>query len=189
MLCCRARVLSLHSVRVRTLPYERKKMTSGEVPLHDLIKPLSWLLGKWRSEDGFGHYPTIKDFKYGEELEFFHVGQPNIQFSFYAWHAETKKPMHREIGFIRIKPGTNQVALIGAQNTGLAEVEEGHVEGQEMKTETQTMARLSFGTPPAVRKLSRVFKRNGDILEQLLSMETENTPMTSHLKISYQKVK
>ena len=39
-------------------------------------------------------------------------------FSFYARHAESKKPMHRELGFIRLKPGTNQVAFMIAQNTG-----------------------------------------------------------------------
>ena len=51
-------------------------------PLNDIVKPLSWLLGKWRSENGHGKYPTIKDFRYGEELEFSHVGQPNIQFRY-----------------------------------------------------------------------------------------------------------
>ena len=39
-------------------------------------------------------------------------------FSFYASHPESKKPMHRELGFIRMKPGTNQVALMIAQNAG-----------------------------------------------------------------------
>ena len=38
--------------------------------------------------------------------------------SAYAWHLESKKPLHREVGFIRIKPGTNEVAWIGAQNLG-----------------------------------------------------------------------
>lgn len=50
-------------------------------PMHDMIKPLSWILGKWRGEGGIGKYPTIKDFKYDEEIEFTHVGQPNIQFT------------------------------------------------------------------------------------------------------------
>lgn len=49
---------------------------------HDAIKPLCWLLGKWRSLNGQGYFPTITDFKYIEELEFFHVGQPNIQFRY-----------------------------------------------------------------------------------------------------------
>jgi len=34
------------------------------------------------SEGGQGIYPTLKDFTYGEEVEFFHVGQPNLQFRY-----------------------------------------------------------------------------------------------------------
>ncbi|KAJ3594955.1 hypothetical protein NHX12_004260 [Muraenolepis orangiensis] len=37
---------------------------------------------------------------------------------FNAFHAETKKPLHRECGFIRMQPGTNRVAFIIAQNSG-----------------------------------------------------------------------
>lgn len=48
--------------------------------LHEHLQGVSWLLGKWRSEDGKGTYPTIDDFKYCEEIEFTHVGQPNLQF-------------------------------------------------------------------------------------------------------------
>lgn len=38
---------------------------------------------------------------------------------FNACQAESKKPLHRETGFIRIQPGTNKVAFIIAQNSGL----------------------------------------------------------------------
>ena len=49
--------------------------------MHDMIRPLAWLLGKWRAEiGGRGQYPTITSFEYGEEVEFYHVGQPNVQF-------------------------------------------------------------------------------------------------------------
>lgn len=37
---------------------------------------------------------------------------------FSAFHAESKKPLHRECGFIRMQPGTNRVAFIIAQNSG-----------------------------------------------------------------------
>jgi len=60
-----------------------------------MVASLSWLLGKWRSEDGFGHYPTLKDFKYIEELEFTHIGQPNIQFTYVLFFknlSDTKQP-------------------------------------------------------------------------------------------------
>ncbi|KAK2154817.1 hypothetical protein LSH36_256g02036 [Paralvinella palmiformis] len=161
-------------------------------PINDMIKPLSWLLGKWRSEDGQGHYPTIKDFKYIEELEFIHVGQPNIQFRqvFYAFNAETKKPMHREVGFIRVTPDLSKVAFVSAQNTGLAEVEEGtyNEKEKELRFESHTVGRLTFGKPPVTKKIARIFHCHGDTLEQIVDMETVNTAMTNHLTIKYKKV-
>lgn len=155
---------------------------------YETIQPLSWLLGKWRSENGKGHYPTIKDFTYIEELEFFHVGQPNLQFSFYSFHPETKKPLHREVGFVRRKPETNVVAFVIAQNIGVCEIEEGTFTDNEIKVESSSLGRLSFGNDPATKKVSRHFRRDGDTLELVLSMETANTPMTEHLRIKYKKI-
>lgn len=37
---------------------------------------------------------------------------------FNSFHPDTHKPMHRECGFIRLKPDTNKVAFVSAQNTG-----------------------------------------------------------------------
>jgi len=157
-------------------------------PVHDMIKPLSWLLGKWRSETGKGYYPTIKSFEYGEEAEFFQVGQPNVQFSLLSWSAVTKKPLHRETGFIRIQPGTNKIALICAHNFGVSEIQEGEVKDTTLTVETTGINRMSFAKDPAVIKVSRTFQLKGEELEQVLSMETTNTPMTEHLRITYKKV-
>lgn len=170
--------------------YTRKMSSSSGTgpPMHDMIKPLSWILGKWRGEGGIGKYPTIKDFKYDEEIEFTHVGQPNIQFTFYSTNVETKKPLHREVGFIRFHPKSNRVAMMIAQNLGVSETEEGEYTDSELRTESHTLGRMTFGKPPATKKISRVFRRDGDSLESVIHMETENTPMTEHLRITYKKV-
>lgn len=39
--------------------------------------------------------------------------------SFYSVHKDTNKILHREVGFLRIKPGTNQVAFISSHNNGM----------------------------------------------------------------------
>lgn len=156
--------------------------------VHDMIKPLSWLLGKWKG-DGVGKYPTIKDFTYTEELTFSHVGQPNIQFSFFSRNSKTMKPMHHELGFIRFKPGTSHCALLIAHNFGVSEVEEGEFTDTEIRTESHTVGRLSFGKPPETKKIKRVFSKTGDdSLEQVVFMETANSPMTEHLRVTYKKV-
>ncbi|CAJ0931292.1 unnamed protein product [Ranitomeya imitator] len=95
-------------------------------PLNPAVAPLAWMLGTWVSDPpGEGEFPSIPCFRYMEEAVISHVGQPMLNFTFCSSNPETGKPMHRECGFIRVKPGTNHVALICAQNVGVVEVEEG----------------------------------------------------------------
>ncbi|XP_074859782.1 peroxynitrite isomerase THAP4 isoform X2 [Carettochelys insculpta] len=122
--------------------------------LNPVIEPLSWMLGTWLSDPpGDGDFPTMKPFQYLEEVHISHVGQPMLNFSFNAFHPDTRKPMHRECGFIRLKPDTNKVAFISAQNTGLVEVEEGEVNGQELSIASHSIARISFAKKPHVEQV------------------------------------
>lgn len=162
-------------------------MAAKDVPLHEAAKPLQWLLGKWKGQ-GKGIYPTIKDFEYIEDLEFFHVGQPMLQFSFYSVHKDTNKILHREVGFLRIKPGTNQVAFISSHNNGVSEMAEGTVEGQSVGLESHNLGRMSFGKDPQTKTLKRTLTLEGDTLHQVLFMETSNVTMTEHLRATYKKV-
>jgi len=170
-------------------------MSSEETALpavHDAIKPLSWLLGKWKSTQASGKYPTIKDFSYTEELEFSHVGQPILEYKLSSFNATTGAPMHREHGFLRMKPGTNEVALFSAHNMGLAGMEEGLVKNDEheneLTVETTSLGRMSFGSAPAVKRIKRQLTRTGDKLEQIMYMETANTDLTEHLRAIYEKI-
>ncbi|XP_043925503.1 peroxynitrite isomerase THAP4-like isoform X1 [Protopterus annectens] len=127
-------------------------VTETDAPLNPLLEPLAWMLGNWVSDPpGKGSYPTIKPFNYTEEVQIYHIGQPMLNFSFNAFHLETKKPLHRECGFIRIQPGTTKVAFISAQNTGIVEVEEGEVRGQELTISSHSVARMSFAKAPHVQ--------------------------------------
>ncbi|NXF12241.1 THAP4 protein, partial [Smithornis capensis] len=165
--------------------------SSTETPqLNPVMEPLSWMLGTWLSDPpGDGTFPAMKPFQYLEEVHISHVGQPMLNFSFNAFHPDTRKPMHRECGFIRLKPDTNKVAFISAQNTGLVEVEEGEVNGQELSIASHSIARISFAKKPHVEQITRKFRLNSDgKLEQTVSMATTTQPMTQHLHITYKKV-
>ncbi|KAK0136551.1 THAP domain-containing protein 4 [Merluccius polli] len=136
---------------------------------------------------GEGSYPNITPFSYTETLHFTHVGQPIINFMFNAVHAETKKPLHRECGFIRLD--TNKVAFIIAQNSGLVEIEEGELAGKQLSLHSHALARTSFAKEPHVQEVSRVMQLRPDgKLEQTLSMATGNQPMTQHLHITYHRL-
>ncbi|XP_071348898.1 peroxynitrite isomerase THAP4 isoform X3 [Trachinotus anak] len=157
--------------------------------LNPALLPLDWLLGTWESDEpGEGCFPSINPFRYTETLHFSHVGQPIINFMFNAYHAESKKPLHRECGFIRLQPGTNRVAFIIAQNSGLVEVEEGELTGQQLNLQTHALARISFAKEPHVQQISRVFQLRPDgRLEQTVSMATDNQPLMQHLHITYRR--
>ena len=50
-----------------------RKMAAGP-PLHPLLEPVAFLLGRWKGE-GEGGYPTISSFQYIEEVQFGHAGK------------------------------------------------------------------------------------------------------------------
>lgn len=158
--------------------------------MNPVVEPLSWMLGTWLSDPpGAGTFPTLQPFQYLEEMHISHVGQPMLNFSFNAFHPDTRKPMHRECGFIRLQPDTNKVAFVSAQNTGIVEVEEGEVNGQELCIASHSIARISFAKEPHVEQITRKFRLNSEgKLEQTVSMATTTQPMTQHLHITYKKV-
>ena len=53
--------------------------------LNPALTPVSFLLGAWRGE-GEGQYPSIKPFRYREEIRFSHNGKP---FLIYAQRTES----------------------------------------------------------------------------------------------------
>lgn len=85
---------------------------------HEAISPISWLLGTWITEDGKGVYPTIKPFNYCEEITFQSFGQPLLSYHSRSWNPVEKKPLHFESGFLRIQPGTKNLAFMVAHNFG-----------------------------------------------------------------------
>ncbi|XP_075057870.1 peroxynitrite isomerase THAP4 isoform X2 [Mixophyes fleayi] len=159
-------------------------------PLNPAVAPLVWMLGTWVSDPaGEGQFPSIPSFRYIEEAVISHIGQPMLNFMFCSSNPETGKAMHRECGFIRVKPGTNQVAFICAQNTGVVEVEEGEVQGEQLSLTSQSLGRISFAKEPHVQKISRTFRLTAEgKLEQTVSMATSTQAMAPHLRVTYKKV-
>ncbi len=52
--------------------------------LPEELLPLSWLLGRWVGV-GTGQYPTIEDFRFGQELSFSCDGRPSIALNPRPW--------------------------------------------------------------------------------------------------------
>jgi hypothetical protein len=57
-----------------------------EIPenIHPLTARLAWLIGRWAG-NGYGEYPGIDDFQFGQEVVFQQDGRPFIHYFSRAW--------------------------------------------------------------------------------------------------------
>ncbi|KAI4466648.1 thap4 protein [Holotrichia oblita] len=161
--------------------------------LHNALKPLSFLIGKWTSTNGKGSYPTIQPFEFGTDLEFSFIGQPMLNYKWISWHPTKRTPMHQESGFLRIKPGTCELALLVAHNFGITTLEMGTVEGKSIALycDKSQINRIPFAKEPHVTGLKRTITYDEETqqLEMLISMATTNTPdLTHHLAMTFKKL-
>ncbi|KAG5312636.1 THAP4 protein, partial [Acromyrmex insinuator] len=161
------------------------------VPLHKALESLAWLEGTWRTENqGSGKYPTIKDFSYYDEISFMSLGQPMFNYTAQSFsNSDLKKPMHRETGFLKVNPGTNQVTLISAHNFGLTTIECGEITDKTINLNSTDITRIKEAKIPHVTQVRREFKLHDNCLEYIFYMATSNTPvLTEHLQAKYTKV-
>ena len=145
--------------------------------LHKALQPLSFFLGTWRGE-GRGEYPNIADFTYGEEVTFWHVGRPWLGYSQRTWSLTDGMPMHTESGFWRPQ-GPDRIEIVLAHALGIAEIQEGSVDGNRIEVSSTALAPTSSAKP--VKRLVRIFDVVGDVLTYELKMAYDDVPLQHHL--------
>ena len=153
-------------------------------PLHPDVELLAGLLGTWRGE-GAGRYPTISEFRYGEEVRFWHVGKPFLAYAQRTWSLDDGRPLHGEAGYWRAKPG-GVVELVLAHPTGIVEVQEGRQDGGRIELRSTTMARTA--TAKEVTALQRRFDLDGDRLSYTVAMAAVGQPLQHHLAAELRRV-
>jgi len=150
--------------------------------IHPDCEPLACLLGTWRGT-GSGHYPSIDDFGYFEEVTFGHVGKPFLSMGQRTRDSSTNNPLHAESGFLRAV-GDGSVELVVAQPSGIVEIDTGPIEprsgGLELDLESvNVMVAPSAKSVTAVRRLIRV---TGDEMVVEMWMAAVGEPLTHHLR-------
>ncbi|KAL7072103.1 hypothetical protein ACQ4LE_008772 [Meloidogyne hapla] len=161
----------------------------------DSLKPISWLLGVWRSEhDGKAMFPTIPKFTYGEEISIsltnpkLHA-EPAFNYTAFAWSAHDRDELHSENGYITVYSGGTRVALTTVMNNGFVTVEEGPVSNFRIRFKLVDIGRISFSRDLPVHDLIREWSLlDGHHLEARLDMETLTHGMREHTTITYTKI-
>ncbi len=155
--------------------------SSSAPKIHPDVRPLAFLLGRWRGA-GVGGYPTIESFQYGEEIIFSHNGKPYLSYVSRTWLLDADgrpgRPSHMETGFWRVAPdGTAEVML--AQPTGITEIYLGEITGTKVELATDVVARTS--TAKDVRAGHRLYGLVGQDLAYAHDMAAMGQPLQPHL--------
>jgi len=159
------------------------------------LNPIGFLVGRWRSDfGGKAIFPSMPNSSYGEQIEFMITEPPQfgarfLNYTSFAWNSNNKEALHSEYGFVTVKNKTNEVALTTVMDNGLTTVEEGHVEGKQIRLKLHDLGRVSFVRDMAVHDLVRIWSLlDDDSLEAILQMETTNHKMQEHTRIVFKKV-
>ncbi len=167
-----------------------------EVP--EALRPLSWLIGHWVGV-GTGQYPTIDDFRFGQEVVISTDGRPFLSYHSRSWllddAGERVRPLGTESGYWRPRPD-NAIELTLAHPTGYAEIWVGTLEVTGLENATITGARATLHTDCVARTESAKDYSAGERLYGLVDgrllwtfdMRAVGEPMTNHLAATLQPV-
>ncbi|MFB6840421.1 FABP family protein [Streptomyces sp. NPDC056361] len=129
--------------RERQYPYSDALGPEESPTPHELLAPVTGLLGTWVGR-GRGEYPTLaEEFTYEQEVTFSHDGRPFLHYEARAWLVDADgtplRPAARESGWWRMKPEGGVEALI-TQPTGIAEIMVGRAGDGAVDLATHTVA-------------------------------------------------
>lgn len=108
------------------------------------IIPLSWLLGTWRGV-GVGGYPTVEEFRFGQELTFSELpGKPFVHHMSRSWLLDDDGnevgPLAQETGYWRPE-ADGSLELVLSHPTGFVEIYLGRADGAKIELQTDVVGR------------------------------------------------
>ncbi len=155
------------------------------------LASLSWLIGLWVGV-GTGQYPTVDDFRFGQEVSFSTDGRPFLSYASRSWLLDEEgnrvKPLAAESGFLRPGPG-NTVEMQLSHSTGYAEIWYGKIEITGIEQARITGARAELRTDLVARTESAKDYSEGHRLYGLVDgrllwtfdMSAMGQPLSNHL--------
>ena len=170
----------------------------SRVEIPEDLRPLGWLIGRWVGV-GLGQYPTIDDFRFGQEVVFATDGRPFLSYLSRSWllddDGERVRPLGTESGFWRPRP-QNGIEVTLAHPTGYAETWAGSLEVTGMENAVITGARATLRVDHIVRTPSAKDYSDGERLYGLVDgkllwtfdMAAMGQEMTNHLAATLTRV-
>jgi hypothetical protein len=167
-----------------------------EVPQQ--LRPWSWLIGRWIGV-GTGQYPTIDDFRFGQEVSFATDGRPFLSYASRSWLLDDDgnrvRPLATEAGFWRPKDD-NAIEVTLAHPTGYSEIWYGRLEVTGLENAVVTGARVDLRTDVVARTQTakeytdgqRLYGLVDDRLLWTFDMAAVGEPMVNHLAASLSRV-
>jgi hypothetical protein len=152
------------------------------------LVPLAWLIGTWQGA-GVGGYPTVEEFRFGQELTFTFGGRPHLAYNSQTWLLDDEgnqvRPLARESGFWRMQPDKH-VELLLSHPTGFVEIYLGEVDGAKIELRTDLVARTETAKEyTAGHRLYGLVE--GDLL-WAFDMAAVGHPIQPHLSARLKKV-
>jgi len=92
-------------------------VADGALEIHDLLRPLAFLLGTWRGR-GEGKWPG--GFAFSDSMTFAHDGRPILRYEQLTKGPEGR-PSHSECGYLVAQPN-GEVHVTVAEPSGITEV-------------------------------------------------------------------
>lgn len=110
------------------------------------VVPLAWLLGTWRGV-GVGGYPTVEQFRFGQELTFAELpGKPFVHHFSRSWLLDADgaqvRPLAQETGYWRPE-ADGSLELVLSHPTGFVEIWVGSADGAKIEIHTDAVARTA----------------------------------------------
>lgn len=156
-----------------------------EIPenIHPQCARLAWLVGTWAG-NGFGEYPTIERFRFGQEVIFQQDGRPFLHYMSRAWILDEEgnhvREAAQETGFLRPQPDGSLEWLL-AHNLGYVEVWHGAIDPEQPRFEVATDAVARTATAKEYTAGKRLYGLVDGDLMYAYDMAAVGQPLQPHI--------
>ncbi len=151
------------------------------------LVPLAWLLGTWQGV-GVGGYPTIEEFRFGQEIVFSQNGKPFLHYISRTWLLDDDgnqvRPLAQETGYWRPQPD-NKLEVLLAHPTGFVEIYLGEIDGAKIELSTDVVARTE--SAKAYTAGHRLYGLVNSELLWAYDMAAVDQPLQSHISATLRR--